>query len=342
MTADDRPLVVVLGASGFIGSAVTRELAKRPVRLRAVARRPPRPPSAPVADVESRSADLTVKDRLAEAVRDADAVVHLVAALSGGKSWRGADDDPESERVNVGLVRDLVDVLADGSRAGSRAGGTAGPPAVLFAGTTAQAGTTERIRIDGTEPDLPETAYDRQKLRAEEVVKKATAEGAVRGISLRLPTVFGHGADSTAADRGVVSAMARRALEGRPLTMWNDGSVLRDLLYVDDVVRAFAAALDNAEPLAGRHWLLGTGAARRLGDVFALIAEVVSAHTGLPPVPVTVVEPPAGAARSTDFHSVEVDSSAFRRVTGWRPEVPLREALTRTVAALASSSVPTR
>ncbi|TDD54186.1 SDR family epimerase/dehydratase [Nonomuraea terrae] len=337
MTAADRPLVVVLGASGFIGSAVTRELAKRPVRLRTVARRPPLLPSAPVADVESRSADLTVKDRLAEAVRDADAVVHLVAALSGGKSWRGADDDPESERVNVGLVRDLVDVLADGT-----AGSTAGPPAVLFAGTTAQAGATERIRIDGTEPDLPETAYDRQKLRAEEVVKKATAEGAVRGISLRLPTVFGHGADSTAADRGVVSAMARRALEGRPLTMWNDGSVLRDLLYVDDVVRAFAAALDNVEPLAGRHWLLGTGAARRLGDVFALIAEVVSEHTGLPPVPVTVVEPPAGAARSTDFHSVEVDSSAFRRVTGWRPEVPLREALTRTVAALASSSVPTR
>ncbi|NEB81460.1 NAD-dependent epimerase/dehydratase family protein, partial [Streptomyces sp. SID14478] len=69
-----RPLVVVLGASGYIGSAVLRELSRRPVRLRAVARGPFAPPVGGPAATEVVRADLTEEGAVAEAVRDADAV----------------------------------------------------------------------------------------------------------------------------------------------------------------------------------------------------------------------------------------------------------------------------
>ena len=90
------------------------------------------------------------------------------------------------------------------------------------------------------------TTYDRQKVAAEQFLKQAAADGVVRGISLRLPTVFGHGRTPGSAVRGVVGAMARRALDGRPLTMWHDGTVLRDLVLGDtpldiDCARAFGA-----------------------------------------------------------------------------------------------------
>ncbi|GLZ36485.1 NAD-dependent epimerase/dehydratase family protein [Actinokineospora sp. NBRC 105648] len=308
--------VVVLGASGFIGSGITRALARADVSLRVVARRPTPAP----AHVEVRAADLT--DGVAEHVADADAVVHLAAYTDGG--WRVADGDTVAERVNVGLVADLVDALR----------GRPSPPVVLFAGTETQVGLTERVRIDGSEPDNPRSAYTRQKLAAENLLKDATAEGVLRGVSLRLPTVYGQGPETTARDKGVVALMVRKAFADEPLTMWHDGTVRRDFVYIDDVTAAFVSALDNADALAGKHYVLGSGVGEPLGKVFAEIAARVSATTGRPPVPVVSVPPP-GHAEPTDLKSVEVDASAFRAVTGWEPRVPLTEGIRRTVASIA-------
>lgn len=321
--APPKPLITVLGASGFVGSAVTRALAHRPIRLRAVARRPSALPPGP-AETTVVTADLTDRAALAEAVAGSDAVVHLLLADGG---WRAAESEPGAERVNVGVMRDLIDVLRPDP-------GDGAPPLVVYGGAASQVGTPPREPLDGSEPDHPETAYDRQKLTAEQILKKATAEGRVRGISLRLPTVFGESAALGSADRGVVSGMARRALAGETLTMWHDGTVRRDLVHVDDVAAAFTAALAHPDPLVGDHWLIGAGRGDELGDVFRLVARTMSAHTGRHPVAVVSVEPPSHAP-VTDFRSVTIDSSAFRAATGWRPRISLSEGVRRTVAALA-------
>ncbi|KNB52381.1 oxidoreductase [Streptomyces caatingaensis] len=321
------PLVAVLGASGFIGSAVLRELARGPWRIRAVSRRPAAVPAGARAAVEVRTADLTAPGATAEAVRDADVVIHAVAHIAGDTTWRIGEDDTAAERVNVGLVRDLVDALAARPRRE--------PAAVLFAGAVSQAGPPDQDVLDGTETDRPAGAYDIQKLRAERLLLAADADGVLRGASLRLPTVFGHDPGSTARDKGVVSLMARRALAGEPITMWHDGTVRRDLLHVTDAARAFAAAARHTGALSGRHWLLGTGRGEPLGAVFRQVAALAAEHTGRPPVPVVSVEPPAHAEPG-DFRGVTVDASAFRAATGWRPRVPLAEGLRGAVAHCAA------
>jgi nucleoside-diphosphate-sugar epimerase len=315
-----RPLIAVLGASGFVGSAVTAALSRRAVRLRPVARRPAVVPAGARAEVDPRVADLTDPGAMADAVDGADAVIHLVTGAGG---WRGAD--PAGDRINVGLAHDLVTACA--YRPGP-------PPVVVFAGSTSQIGLPPRTPIDGTEPDHPVTPYDRQKLAAENVLKEATARGVIRGTSLRLPTVFGRTAGATAQDSGVVTAMTRRALAGEELTLWTGGDVERDLLAVDDVAAAFVAAVEHGDELRGRHWLLGTGRGVRLDTLFQRIAAAVSAVTARPPVAVRSVPPPEQAT-VTDQRSVVVDSSAFRTVTGWRPRTSLGEGLRQTVLSAA-------
>ncbi|MFF0116660.1 NAD-dependent epimerase/dehydratase family protein [Streptomyces prasinus] len=322
---DGRPLVVVLGASGFIGSPLTRALAGRPVRLRLVARRATPVPDGALAETEVRTTDLAAPGAIAEAVEGADAVFHLVAATEAG--WRVTEDDTAAERLNVGLVRDLVAALA-ARRQGSRR------PVVVFPSTTTHLGGGPGGAVDPADVKSP---YVRQKLLAENVLAAATAEGVLRGVPLCLPTVFGHGPATTAPDRGVVAAMTRRALAGEPLTVWGDGSVRRDLVHIDDVVEALLAAHDHADRLSGTHWEIGTGTGVTLLSLFTGIAEAVAARTGDPAVPVVTVPPP-DHADPADSEDVVVDPEPFRTVTGWRARVELGDALRRTAAALAPAA----
>ncbi|MFD6888659.1 NAD-dependent epimerase/dehydratase family protein [Streptomyces sp. NPDC059957] len=313
------PLIVVLGATGFVGSAVFRELARHPVRIRAVSRRKVTVPENALAEIEVFPADLTEPGQMAAAVAGADVVIHSLAYLAGASTWRIADGDAGAERVHVGLMQDLLQALGD--RPGSQA-----PATVLFTGSITAAGSSDKEVLDGTEPDRPTGYYERLKLEAERLLLAADAAGTVRGACLRLTTLYGYSAGSTAKDKGIVSTMTRRAVAGEPLTMWHDGSVRRDLLHVDDVARAFWAAIPHMDALGGKRWLIGTGQGAPLGDVFTRVCALVAEQTGKDPVPLVSVEPPEYAEVS-DFRSVTVDSSAFRAATGWKPQVSLEEGL---------------
>lgn len=74
--------------------------------------------------------------------------------------------------MNVGVMRDLVTAFE---------GRDAPAPAVVFA-STAQAGTSG---------EHPRAAYAQQKIAAEEVLREGTSRGTVRGVVLRLSTVYG-------------------------------------------------------------------------------------------------------------------------------------------------------
>ncbi|ASO18763.1 nucleoside-diphosphate-sugar epimerase [Actinoalloteichus hoggarensis] len=320
--ADRAPLIAVLGASGFIGSTVATALARRPVRLRLAARGPSPIPRA-AADAEAVAADLTDRRALAEVVSGADVVLNLLL-YTGGATWRAAEADPRSEPTNVGVTRDLVRILRADTRPGPR-------PIVVVPGSTSQLGTGGSGLVDGTEVDEPSSVYDRQKSAAEKALLDAAAEGVLRGVSPRLPTVFG--AAGNAVDRGVVTAMARRALAGEPLTVWDGGGTERDLLHVRDVAEAVLACVDHADALSGRRWLIGSGRGTTVRALFTAIAEVVAEQTGRPPVDVVSVPAPEHATE-TDFRSIVADPARFRAVTGWRAALDLRTALTHTVTAL--------
>lgn len=324
-----KPLITVLGSSGLLGTAVTRVLARRDVRLRLVGRRPTTVPARARAEIETRTVDLTTQGAVADAVAGADTVIHLVAHITGATTWRVASTDPLAERINLGLVHDVIDAIRGERRAE--------PPTVLLAGSMSQVGRSTLTRIDGSVPDEPLTAYDRHKLAAEHAIRDATSQGVLRGSTLRLTTLYTRGSDAPDLDRGVVSAMMRRAFAGQPLTMWHDGSMKRDLTCVDDVAHAFLATLDNAEATEGRTWLVGTGEATSIADLFTMISKTVASHTGQPPVPVVSV-PPAEHSLPTDLLDFVVDPSAFQRATGWSAMVPLLDGLDSLAAAMSRAA----
>ncbi|WP_017609316.1 NAD-dependent epimerase/dehydratase family protein [Nocardiopsis xinjiangensis] len=316
-------LITVLGASGLLGTAIVRELAQRPVRLRLASRNPPKVPEDRRAHVETCTGDLTEPGAVARAVDGADVVIHLVVHSVGESTWRVITEDNKAERVNVGLVHDVLEAI--------RKQRPEQPPVLLFAGSMSQL-----VRDPSAEEDVPITIYDRHKDAAWQAIEQANEEGLVRGSSLQLATLYSQGPDQGVEDRSVVALMIRQALAGRPITMWFDGAPKRDLLCVDDAAKAFTAALDRIDRTAGRYWLIGRGEETTIGELFTKISETVSEYTGSPPVPVVPV-PAADYAVVTDRMDFVLDPGPFEEVTGWSSRVPLEQGLKGAVVTLAES-----
>jgi len=107
---------------------------------------------------------------------------------------------------------------------------------------------------------------------------------------------------------------------------------LRDYLYLDDAVRALVLAGLHAESLQRQQYIVGSGIGCGLRSSFELVADRAALRTGRR-VAVTTVPTPRQNAR-IGSRSFVADSRRFRRATGWRPRISLREGIDLTLDML--------
>ena len=105
-----------------------------------------------------------------------------------------------------------------------------------------------------TEP-RPTNIYAATKLAQEHILAAWTAAHDTNLSVLRLQNVYGPGQSLTNSYTGIVALFARLAREQRPLEVYEDGRIVRDFVYIDDVVEALFAAIERpaAEATLPRH-----------------------------------------------------------------------------------------
>jgi nucleoside-diphosphate-sugar epimerase len=301
--------IVITGARGYIGSALAKKLASEGYGLRLVSRFPPAQSyTATDAKVEYVQADLQEEESWRALLDGADAVVHLSARTD----LCAADDDPASDRVlNVEPVRALVKA-AEVSRS---------PMPVIFASSVMALGNTHENPFNEKTPDHPSCVYGRHKLECERMLRGATQRGLIKACSLRLSTVYGYGIHAMNPNSGVINMMIRRAIDGRPLTLYGDGSYTRDFIHIDDVCDAFHMAIAMPHVCDGHHYVIATGRGYTIAESFRYVAQEAYRTTSRVVEIHHVPEPP-------DLHPIQRcnfvgDSRLFQELTGWRPQVDL-------------------
>jgi UDP-glucose 4-epimerase len=202
---------------------------------------------------------------------------------------------------------------------------------VLFAGTATEFGLPDHLPVDEKQLDRPITVYDLHKWVAENYLKYYTRTSDVQGVVLRLANVFGPGSQTSSRDRGVLSMMIRKALNGETLTVYGKGDYIRDYVYIEDVVRAFLYAAANIERLNGHHFVIGSGEKHTIAEVFNLIAERVALRTGKF-VSVVHVDMPASLS-PIESRNFVADTGAFNHATKWSVTCSLVDGIDRTIEA---------
>ncbi len=132
--------------------------------------------------------------------------------------------------------------------------------------------------------------------------------------SIRIFNAYGTRSRTSGAYGAVFGVFLRQKLAGKPLTVVGDGSQKRDFLYVTDVARAFLAAAET--PLSGQMWNVGAGNPQSVNRLVELLG---GERVNIPKRP---GEPDCTWA----------DISRIQAELGWRPEISFEEGVAKVLA----------
>lgn len=190
----DRRVLLVTGATGFVGAAVVALLHERGHRVRALVRDPARAEVLPD-DVERVRADLTDPDALARAADGCEGVFHLAAAVGA--------PGPEAHALNVGGTARVVDACR---RAGVRR--------LVHTSTSAAicvpdpAGPGALVAADAAGGTALTDTYSTTKAESEAVVLDAVRDG-LDAVVATLVNVYGPSPRGPQSYNGLLAAAAR-------------------------------------------------------------------------------------------------------------------------------------
>jgi dTDP-glucose 4,6-dehydratase len=164
-------------------------------------------------------------------------------------------------------------------------------------------------------PIGPRSVYDEAKRFAEALTM---AWHRTHGIDVAIVRIFNtYGPRLRPGDGRVVSNFLSQALEGRPLTVYGDGSQSRSLCFVSDEVAGILALLDASitGPVN-----IGNPDEHTMLDLARIVLEVTGSSSEIVHRPLPADDP---TRRRPDI-------SMARRELGWEPAVALRDGLRRT------------
>ncbi len=223
---------VVIGASGFIGSHLVDGLLEVGHLVRAVVRDGHGPGLISKQALEASgltlyTADMAEVEPLCQALAGADVVFHL----ANGSLPQSSNRDPARD-VQINLLGGL-NVLEAARQVG------AGRLVLISSGGTVY-GVPKQVPIPEDHATNPICSYGITKLALEKYVALYEQLHGLKGLVLRVANPYGERQRLDSA-QGVVPAFMARALRNEPLEIWGDGSIVRDFLYISDVVRALLA-----------------------------------------------------------------------------------------------------
>lgn len=306
--------VVVTGADGFIGSHLVEALVAHGSRVRAFCYYNSfnswgwldSVPVEVMADVDVFMGDIRDPNGVRTALRGADVVMHLAALIGIPFSYHSPDSYVDT---NVKGTLNVLQAARDHEL-----------KRVVITSTSEVYGTARYVPIDEKHPRQGQSPYSASKIGAD-----AMAESFYR--SFDLPVTIArpfntYGPRQSA--RAVIPTIITQLLSGADEIHLGSLYPTRDLTYVSDSASGFIA-LAECDEAVGRDINLGVGREVSVGDLAELIMDIAGRRARI------VTSDERLRPKKSEVERLLADNTLARQLSGWGPQVTLRDGLERTV-----------
>lgn len=281
--------VLVTGGAGFIGRRVVRALLAADHKVTVIDRR-----AFGNDAVRSVVGDLCDPATIDEALNQTtDLVIHLAAVTS---VLRSMEDPVATYKLNVDATFNLLEHCRHRD-----------VKTFLLASTNAVTGDVGTATITERNPLRPLTPYGATKAAGEMLLSSFVGSYGMTGAALRFSNVYGPGME---AKDSFIPRLMRAARDDKGVQIYGDGTQLRDLVHVDDIVAGIFTAwrAGHNGPL-----ILGSGESVTVNDILEAARAVTGAE-----IPAEHIQ-----AKPGEMPAVIVDISAAMAL-GYEPRYDLK------------------
>lgn len=306
--------VIVTGADGFIGSHLVERLVQEGAKVRAFACYNfaghwgwlDHVPQETRDEIEVVLGDIRDARAVRSACEGADVIFHLAALIGIPYSYQAPESYLETN------IRGTLNVLEVARDLGSKK--------VLVTSTSEVYGTARYVPIDENHPFQGQSPYSATKIAADRL-----AESYFRSFSLPVTIVrpFNTYGPRQSA-RAVIPTIITQLLDGERSVRLGSQSPTRDLVFVSDTVEGFVR-IASADKTDGEEINIATNTEISIGELARTLINEIN------PEAVIEADPVRKRPQNSEVERLLGSAEKLRRITGWKPQTPLKEGLCETI-----------
>lgn len=304
--------ILVTGADGFIGSHLTEALLAEGAQVRALAYYNSfndwgwLETLEKVDRLEVVSGDVRDPHFCREITRGIDIVFHLAALIAIPYSYQAPQSYVDTNVL--GTLNICQAALENGCRR------------IIHTSTSEVYGTAQYVPINEEHPLQPQSPYSASKIGADAMAMSFHN-------SFELPLTIArpfntYGPRQSA--RAVIPTIISQIAAGKQTIQLGDVSPTRDFNYVSDTCRGFIALARCADAV-GKTVNIGSNYEISVGDTLELIRELMQSDVQF------VTDEQRLRPENSEVQRLWCDNGLIEKLTGFTPEVDLREGLRRTI-----------
>lgn len=295
--------VLVLGGSGFLGSHLVDELCSAGCDVVSLDRCPERfrEQSSQVEFVRGEFGRRLEVEQILQ--RGIDVVAHLVSTTIPQSSNNDPIFDVQSNVIeSIALFEMCVKYKIK---------------KILFVSSGGTVyGVPKQVPVSESHSALPICSYGITKLTIEHYLHLFHQLYGLKYNILRLANPYGTRQDPR-GNQGAISVFMYKLLTGHEITVWGDGSVVRDYIHATDFARACLAVIHSDSVGV---YNVGSGTGTSINQILSVLEDVTAQQAKVNYL----------KGRNFDVPALYLDCSRLQHEFGWRPQVSLRSGMAET------------
>ncbi len=295
---------VVLGGDGFIGTNLCRRLTQTGYNVRAFGRRRTQMNE----QIEWFQGDFNDETAVAAAIEGFDVVIHLIHATTPASA--NIEKVGDVQRSVIGTIKLLEACVMMQTKK------------LIFVSSGGTVyGPNAQVPITEDAPTLPISVYGVNKLVIENYLNVFQYLHGLKSYVVRLANPFGP-YQTGLRNHGIIPTAAKNILHGNPITIYGDGSAVRDYVYIDDVVTMFEKLMTYEGGC--RVFNVGGGGGKSIRDVISAIEQKLDRKAEIVFLP----------ARPFDVPSNVLSIQRAMAELHWQPDTSFNVGLDKTLVWL--------